>query len=181
MLSYVYLLSNEKLILRGAEGIRAVKEAKHASLNASGRRQADWLTTGWTGFQPDSFHHNNQKPATCTKLRLLCGHYKKYQQPPLISTLINRQNGEELRALYNDHVNFNITDITIILCHQTNFACPIVKLHQLQSPHYNTSFNVTQLANQHMHTFNFLFIKTYLKFLKTLLHVSVIRPSSGSL
>ena len=40
---------------------------------------------------------------------------------------------------------------------------------------------VTQSANQHMHTFNFLFIKTYLKFLKTLLHVSVIRPSSGSL
>ena len=33
-----------------------------------------------------------------------------------------------------------------------------------------------------MHTFNFfLFIKTYLKYLKTLLHVSVIRPSSGSL
>ena len=27
---------------------------------------------------------------------------------------------------------------------------------------------VTQLANLHMHTFNFLFIKTYLKFLKTL-------------
>ena len=41
--------------------------------------------------------------------------------------------------------------------------------------------SVTQSANQHMHTFNFLFIKTYLKFLKTLLHVSVIRPSSGSL
>ena len=40
---------------------------------------------------------------------------------------------------------------------------------------------VTQSANQRMHTFNFLFIKTYLKFLKTLLHVSVIRPSSGSL
>jgi len=42
---------------------------------------------------------------------------------------------------------------------------------------------VTQSANQHMHTFNFLFVKTYryLKFLKTLLHVSVIRPSSGSL
>jgi len=40
---------------------------------------------------------------------------------------------------------------------------------------------ITQSANQHMHTFNFLFIKTYLKFLKTLLHVSVIRPSSGSL
>ena len=38
----------------------------------------------------------------------------------------------------------------------------------------------TQSANQHMQTFNF-FIKTYLKFLKTLLHVSVIRPSSGSL
>jgi len=37
------------------------------------------------------------------------------------------------------------------------------------------------LANQHMHTFSFLFIKTYLKFLKTLLHVSVIRPSWGSL
>ena len=34
---------------------------------------------------------------------------------------------------------------------------------------------VTQWANQHMHTFNFLFIKTYLKFLKTLLQVSVIR------
>jgi len=32
-----------------------------------------------------------------------------------------------------------------------------------------------------MQTFNFLFSKTYLKFLKTLLHVSVIRPSSGSL
>ena len=31
-----------------------------------------------------------------------------------------------------------------------------------------------------MHTFNFLFIKIYLKFLKILLHVSVIRPSSGS-
>ena len=27
---------------------------------------------------------------------------------------------------------------------------------------------VTQSANQHMRTFNFLFIKTYLKFLKTL-------------
>ena len=40
---------------------------------------------------------------------------------------------------------------------------------------------VTQSAKQHMYTFNFLFIKTYLKFLKTLLHVSVIRPSSGSL
>jgi hypothetical protein len=40
---------------------------------------------------------------------------------------------------------------------------------------------VTQSANQYMHTFNFLFIKTYLKFLKALLHVSVIRPSSGSL
>jgi len=40
---------------------------------------------------------------------------------------------------------------------------------------------VTQSANQHMHIFNFLFIKTYLKFLKILLHVSVIRPSSGSL
>ena len=40
---------------------------------------------------------------------------------------------------------------------------------------------VTQSANQHMHTFNFLFIKTYLKFLKTLLHVLVIRPSSGTL
>jgi hypothetical protein len=39
----------------------------------------------------------------------------------------------------------------------------------------------TQSANQHMHTFNFLFIKTYLKFLKTLLHVLVIRPPSGSL
>ena len=39
----------------------------------------------------------------------------------------------------------------------------------------------TQSANQHTHTFSFLFIKTYLKFLKTLLHVSVIRPSSGSL
>jgi len=39
----------------------------------------------------------------------------------------------------------------------------------------------TQSANQHMHTFNFLFIKTYLKFLKTLLHFSVIRPSSRSL
>ena len=32
----------------------------------------------------------------------------------------------------------------------------------------------TQSANQHMHTFNFyLFIKPCLKFLKTLLHVSV--------
>jgi len=40
---------------------------------------------------------------------------------------------------------------------------------------------VTPSANQHMHTFNFLFLKTYLKFLKTLLHVSVIRPSFGSL
>ena len=40
---------------------------------------------------------------------------------------------------------------------------------------------VTQSPNQHMHTFNFLFTKTYLKFLKTLLHVSVIRPSPGSL
>ena len=40
---------------------------------------------------------------------------------------------------------------------------------------------VTQLANQHMHSFNFLFIKTYLKFLKTLLHVSFIQPSSESL
>jgi len=40
---------------------------------------------------------------------------------------------------------------------------------------------VTQSANQHMHTFSFLFIKTYLKFLKAILHVSVIRPSSGSL
>ena len=40
---------------------------------------------------------------------------------------------------------------------------------------------VIQSANQHMHTVSFLFIKTYLKFLKTLLHVSVIRPSSGSL
>jgi len=38
---------------------------------------------------------------------------------------------------------------------------------------------ITQSANQHMHTFNFLFIKIYLKFLKTLLHVSIIRPSSG--
>jgi len=46
MLSYVYLLSNEKLILRGAEGSRAVKEAKHAALNISRRRQADWLTSG---------------------------------------------------------------------------------------------------------------------------------------
>ena len=45
----------------------------------------------------------------------------------------------------------------------------------------NNVYNVTQSANQHMYTFNFLFIKTYLKFLKTLLHVSVIRPSSGSL
>ena len=26
---------------------------------------------------------------------------------------------------------------------------------------------ITQSANQHMNTFNFLFIKTYLKFLKT--------------
>ena len=40
---------------------------------------------------------------------------------------------------------------------------------------------VTQSANQHMQTFNFLFIKTYLKFLKTLLHVSVIRLSPESL
>ena len=40
---------------------------------------------------------------------------------------------------------------------------------------------VTRSANQHMHTFNFLFIKIYLKFLKTLLHVSVIQPSLGSL
>jgi len=42
---------------------------------------------------------------------------------------------------------------------------------------------VTQSANQHMHILNFflIFIKIYLKFLKTLLHVSVIRPSSGSL
>jgi len=46
MLSYVYLLSNEKLILRGTEGSRAVKEAKHATLNTSARRQAYWLTTG---------------------------------------------------------------------------------------------------------------------------------------
>ena len=53
---------------------------------------------------------------------------------------------------------------------------------------FNTSFTkilkvsdkVTQSANQHMHTFNFLFVKN-LKFLKTLLHVSVIRPSSGNL
>jgi hypothetical protein len=142
MLSYVYLLSNEKLILWGAEGSRAVREAKHAALSTSGGRQADWLTTGWAGFQPDSFHHNNQKPATCTKLRLLCGHYKKYQQPPLIRTLINTQNEEELKALYNDYVNFNITDTTIMLCHPTNFAWPIVMLHQLLSPHYNTSFNV---------------------------------------
>ena len=43
------------------------------------------------------------------------------------------------------------------------------------------TYNLTQSANQHTHTFNFLFIKTYLKFLKTLLHISVIRPSSGSL
>ena len=43
------------------------------------------------------------------------------------------------------------------------------------------SYIHTQSANQHTHTLNFLFIKTYLKFLKTLLHVSVIRPSSGSL
>ena len=48
--------------------------------------------------------------------------------------------------------------------------------------HLHRALNkVTQSANQHMHTFNFLFIKNYLKFLKTLLHVSVIRPSSGSL
>ena len=40
---------------------------------------------------------------------------------------------------------------------------------------------VAQSANQNMYTSIFLFIKTYLKFLKTLLHVSVIRPSSGSL
>ena len=46
---------------------------------------------------------------------------------------------------------------------------------------HNLLSNLTQSANQHMHTFNFLFIKTYLKFLKTLLHVSVIQPSSGSL
>jgi len=46
MPSYVYLLSNENLTLRGAECSRAVKEAKHAALNTSGRRQADWLTTG---------------------------------------------------------------------------------------------------------------------------------------
>ena len=45
----------------------------------------------------------------------------------------------------------------------------------------NTRYWVTQSANQHMHTFNFLFIKTYLKSLKTLLHVSVNRPSSRSL
>ena len=45
----------------------------------------------------------------------------------------------------------------------------------------NNVYNVTQSAKQLMHTFNFLFIKIYLKFLKTLLHVSVIRPSSGSL
>ena len=45
----------------------------------------------------------------------------------------------------------------------------------------DTERNVTQSSNQHMHTLNFLFIKTYLKFLKTLLNVSVIRPSSGSL
>jgi len=46
MVSYVYLLSNEKLILCGAQGSRAVIEAKHAALNISGRGQADWLTAG---------------------------------------------------------------------------------------------------------------------------------------
>jgi len=39
---------------------------------------------------------------------------------------------------------------------------------------HETQTLVTQSANQHMHTFNFLFIKTYLKFLKTFLHVLVI-------
>jgi hypothetical protein len=135
MLSYVYLLSNTSLILWGDEGSKAVIKAKHAELNTSGRRQADWLTTGWAGFQPNSFHYNNQNPATCPKLRLLCGHYTKYLQPPLIRNLLNRQN-EELRALYTDLVNFNITDTNIMLCHHTNCACPIVTVHQLQSPHF---------------------------------------------
>jgi len=47
----------------------------------------------------------------------------------------------------------------------------------------NWTLNVflTQSANQNMHTFNFLSIKIYLKFLKALPHVSVFRPSSGRL
>jgi len=63
-----------------------------------------------------------------------------------------------------------VADIYMSSKHNTQ---TILSLHQQQS--------ITQLANQHMHTFNFLFITTYLKFLKTLLHVSVIRSSSGSL
>ena len=43
------------------------------------------------------------------------------------------------------------------------------------------SLGVKRLIVEPTHAhFQFLFIKIYLKFLKILLHVSVIRPSSGS-
>ena len=73
------------------------------------------------------------------------------------------------------------------LWHEAVFWMPVVKSGSNFVSNYGGEgcdrliLRCIQSANQHMHTFNFLFIKTYLKFLKTLLHVSVIRPSSGSL
>jgi len=45
--------------------------------------------------------------------------------------------------------------------------------------HHNT--DAVHSIGKPTHAISSFFTKTYLKFLKTLLHVSVIRPSSGSL
>ena len=82
---------------------------------------------------------------------------------------------------------FYVLDIegtSIVVCHEytarsnTSFFFFTVEMLGLNA---TKPVIVTQSANQHMHTFNFLLIKTYLKFLTTLLHVSVIRPSSRRL
>ena len=49
------------------------------------------------------------------------------------------------------------------ILHMTSVNCgALLYLHRALN-------KVTQSANQHMHTFNFLFIKIYLKFLKVIL------------
>ena len=61
-----------------------------------------------------------------------------------------------------------------------NFNDVGTKIYLISSCIY--TLHLTKSRNRQTNTCTlFLFIKTYLKFLKTLLHVSVIRPSSGSL
>ena len=96
---------------------------------------------------------------------------------PMLSAIVSK-----LSPIWLSSLNFRLPrlpfcdrNIWRLLGHNfPNITCISLYLHRALN-------KVTQSANQHMHTFNFLFIKTFLKFLKTLLHVSVIRPSSRSL